>query len=692
MREEAIEATTALGPRPDQHGHRSPYAIHDLRFRVLSGSAILLLSSVFVGVMNLIYNFAVAHQLGADKFGHASVVYTVLMLLSSVTLSFQLLCSKFVARSESQAERIAIYHLLHRRSWLGGLGIGLLLASGSSVIAEYLNLPSPLLIRMLAIGTVFYIPLGTRRGFMQGTYDFRPLAINFVLEVIIKLIGAVVLMSAGYGVRGVVGAISASVIVAYFVAIPQKHHISEIPQARLPAGMGESVQALSFFIGQVIINNLDIVLVKHFFDATQAGVYAAIALIGRVVYMLSWSVVSSMFPFSAGIHSEERDGRAVLSTALVLVASIAALFTFSSWLAPSGLWHILLGAGFPVEGHRFYSSLLVLYALTTAIYSLAVVIMTYEISRKIGNVSWLQLGFSAAIVAGIYMFHGTLHSVITVQLVLMMSLLLFVSLPFLRTSASTAESLDVAGSLAFETGIKKIQPIHENEVIAEFLRSEFYQEEFQDYRDRFADLVNHPDLTNERENSLRRALLYRRRARLWGELPPDTEWWEIEVSPADIFRMRVFPRNQWLRYGAPDFLLPETVERIRARIASNSRDSFIQKLRSLSVEMMQNREFSSVILITINESTPFTIIEGNHRMTAAALGTAADLHRRFRFLCGFSPRMAECCWYQTDIATLWRYAKNTVAYYVKHRRRVAAEIAAGILDDAGPANSGTSPV
>lgn len=691
MAEEAIESTTALGQGPDQRAYHRRYAIHDLRFRVLSGSAILLLSSVFVGVMNLIYNFAVAHELGADKFGHASVVYTVLMLLSSVTLSFQLLCSKFVARSESQAERIAIYNLLHRRSWLGGLGIGLLLASGSSVIAQYLNLPSPLLIRVLAIGTVFYIPLGTRRGFMQGTYDFRPLAINFVLEVIIKLIGAVVLMSAGYGVQGVVGAISASVIVAYFVAIPRKHHIGEIPQATLRSGMGESVQALTFFIGQVIINNLDIVLVKHFFDATQAGVYAAIALIGRVVYMLSWSVVSSMFPFSAGIHSDERDSRAVLSTALVLVASIAALFTFGSWLAPPGLWHLLLGAGFPMGSHRFYSSLLVLYALTTAIYSLGVVIMTYEISRKIGNVSWLQLGFSGAIIAGIYMFHGTLHSVITVQLVLMMVLLLFVSLPFLRAPDSSVESVDeTAQSITFETGIKKIRPIDENEVIAEFLRSEFYQDEFRDYRDRFADFVNHPDLTSERENSLRRALLFHRRARLWGELPPDTEWWEIEVSPVDIFRMRVFPRNQWLRYGAPDFLLPETVERIRARIASHSRDSFIHKLRSLSLEMLQNREFSSVILITINENTPLTIIEGNHRMTAAALGTAADLHQRFRFLCGFSPRMAECCWYQTDIATLWRYAKNTAAYYLKHRRRVAAEIAAGILDESGSGTSGTS--
>src|SRR3984893_6059916 len=154
--------------------------------------------------------------------------------------------------------------------------------------------------------------------------------------------------------------------------------------------------------------------------------------------------------------------------------------------------------------------------------------------------------------------------------------------------------------------------------------------------------------------------------------------------------MRVLPRNQGLPYGVPNFLLPETVERIRARILSHSTDAFINKLRSLSLEMQQNYEFSSVILITIDESAPLTISEGNHRMTAASLGVPEDVHRRFRYLCGFSPRMAECCWYQTDVSTLWRYAKNTVAYYVKHRRKIAADISPEALEESSAAQTAKS--
>src|SRR6266576_778474 len=121
-----------------------------LRARVVGGSAIMLLGSVFVGGMNLIYNFAIAHKRGAGQFGHASVTYTLLMLLSSVTLSFQLVCSKFVARSSSEVEQLAIYHHLHRRAWIYGATVGLLLAVASPEISRYLNLPTTVFLRLLA--------------------------------------------------------------------------------------------------------------------------------------------------------------------------------------------------------------------------------------------------------------------------------------------------------------------------------------------------------------------------------------------------------------------------------------------------------------------------------------------------------------------------------------------------------------
>jgi len=639
-----------------------------LRTRLLSGSMIMLVSSGVVGAMNLIYNLAVAHTLGAEAFGHASAVYTVLMLLSSITLSFQLLCSKFVAKNDFVPAKVGIYRFLHRRAWLVGIAVTLILGYSSASVSQYLNLPTSNYILLLAGGIIFYIPLGARRGLMQGMYDFPHLATNFVLEVVVKLVGALLLIRLGYGVGGVIGAMVASIVVAYFFGRPHRD-LDTHATAGLPQALGEGVQATVFFVGQVIINNLDIVLVKHFFSSTEAGLYAAVALVGRVVYMLSWSVVSSMFPFSAGVRSYERDGRAVLSTALLLVVLITSLFTLGVWLAPTALWQMLLGSGFPLGIHHSYSSLLVLYAATTGLYSLSVVLMSYEISRKIGNVSWLQLGFSAAIIAGIYLIHRNLSQVIVVQLVVMLALLVTVSIPFLRSRGRAAALSD---GLVYPR-ITKVRSVAEQEVIAEFLRSEFYQPEFDSYRERFQRIVTHPDLNNAGENKIRRALLFRRRGRLWRELPADTDWWEVELQNEDVQRLRVFPRNHWRRLADRSFYLSDMSDRIRERVGSNANDTFVTKLRSLSSQLPNGLDADAVLLIGIDEASPLTIIEGNHRMAAASLVFPDDIHRRFRFLCGFSPRMTECCWYQTDFSTLLRYARNFVTYWLEEPPDVIIE-------------------
>ena len=206
--------------------------------------------------------------------------------------------------------------------------------------------------------------------------------------------------------------------------------------------------------------------------------------------------------------------------------------------------------------------------------------------------------------------------------------------------------------------MKKLRRITEAEVIAEFLKNEFYQEEFHRDRSNFEQLVLEANVTNETENALRRALLYRRRGHMLRELPPDTQWWEVEIEATGLNLIRVFPRAQWRRVADGSFLLRDIAERIRTvRFSGRTRD-FISKVQALSYRVRVEKDMSSVMLIGIDEACPFTILEGNHRLTAALLAGQGIIQQRFRVLCGFSPNMAQSCWYDTNLANLWRYAKN----------------------------------
>lgn len=629
-----------------------------LRSQILSGSLILLSGSGLVGVANLVYNITIARMLGPTGFGHATAVYTLLMLMSAITLSFQIVCTKLVANHDSPAEKAAVYVGLHRRAWRFGVAVGLALILFRNALAAYLNLPDTLLIVLLAVGTAFYIPLGARRGCIQGTYCFGLLAINLILEGLVRLGGAFLLIKLGMGVDGAVLASVAAIILSYFWAIPGPG-LEFVPGLQVPASFREGLQAIVFFVGQVIINNFDIVLVKHFFPSEEAGLYAAVALVGRFVNMCAWSVVNTMFPVAAGASREERQGKPVLVTSLILVFLLLSLVVLGLWLVPSFLWSIIFGAQFNLTGYGAISSLLVLYALTTGIYSLSAVIIAYEMSRRIANTGWIQLIFSGVLVVGIYMFHQTLTQVIVVQLLLMLLLFLVVLFPVLRAGVRSSAASDILGAYS---RVRKLAPLTEDEVIAEFLRNEFHHLEFRDYRERLAHLVEQPDLASPQQNALRRALLFIRRGAMWRELPPDTQWYEVELTARDLGRIRVFPRAQWRRIAQGSFYLNSIVERIRAESGNHSGDEFFDKLRLLTTLVGDKDLNQSVLLIGVDETGPLTILDGNHRMTAAALVARSAALKQFRFICGFSPRMTECCWYHTNMTTLWRYAKNLVRY------------------------------
>ncbi|HUN89251.1 MAG TPA: hypothetical protein VMU28_10695 [Terriglobales bacterium] len=210
--------------------------------------------------------------------------------------------------------------------------------------------------------------------------------------------------------------------------------------------------------------------------------------------------------------------------------------------------------------------------------------------------------------------------------------------------------------------MKRVRAVTEAEVISEFLKNEFYHEEFHRDREQFERLVLFADITCEEENALRRALLFRRRGHMWRELPADTQWWEMQLEPHDLCKLRVFPRAHWRKVSQGSFALSDIVHRIRTRKFSGRIADFIAKIHVLSYQLRHRTDLTSVILIAEDENSAVTIIEGNHRLTAAMLSNSEKLHERFRVFVGMSPHMNEVCWYNGSVSNLWRYAKNRLKH------------------------------
>src|SRR5580765_319808 len=133
--------------------------------------------------------------------------------------------------------------------------------------------------------------------------------------------------------------------------------------------------------------------------------------------------------------------------------------------------------------------------------------------------------------------------------------------------------------------MRKLRRLTEAEIIAEFLRGEFFQKEYEADRDRFASLVEHPNLTDARENEIRRILLFRRRDTMWWELPEDRQWWEVEFESADVERVSVFPRARWRKLARGNFKARHVAEHVRRHLQAAQPDEFTAKIAALSSAM-----------------------------------------------------------------------------------------------------------
>jgi hypothetical protein len=103
--------------------------------------------------------------------------------------------------------------------------------------------------------------------------------------------------------------------------------------------------------------------------------------------------------------------------------------------------------------------------------------------------------------------------------------------------------------------------------------------------------------------------------------------------------------------------------RARSHLLDNS---FLGKIDDIGRKLGKDpSRFAAVILIGVNENEPLTVLDGNHRLVAAMLSSPMRVSN-LRFLCGLSPRMSECCWYNSNLVTLFRYGRNVITHAIRN--------------------------
>lgn len=170
----------------------------------------------------------------------------------------------------------------------------------------------------------------------------------FSLEAVPKLLSVVALIFIGLTINRAICAILVGSFTAYIFSYSPLRRVlasqDEPENLDLKDIMTSTIPILASFLFVTMLFNQDVILVKHFFSSHEAGKYAGLALMGKIIFFASGAIAAAMFPMVSGAYQANKRHRHLLVQSLILVALVAMSIDIIYFLFPRAFIKIFFGS------------------------------------------------------------------------------------------------------------------------------------------------------------------------------------------------------------------------------------------------------------------------------------------------------------------------------------------------------------
>lgn len=397
-----------------------------LKNQLIAGSAVLFIGNIFASFGNYLYHLLMGRMLGPVDYGILASLISVSYLLSIPIAAFVLVTVKYVSALRGKKQLATVnyfYRWVNSKVFIFSLIGFLIFLVLSSWIASFLHLNSNMLLIIIGVASLVGIFSSINLATLQGFLRFSWYTIVGIIGVIVKLILAVILVYLGYRVLGAVLAILAGVIVGYGLTLFYvKKIIGRKEEKQGFSGRELGFYALPVFFSILAFTSLyttDIVLARHFLSPQDAGFYAALATLGKIVFFASNPIVMVMFPMVSERHANGKKYADLLGLSLGLVFLACLGISGVYFLFPKLMINILYGSQYLSA-----SPYLWLFAIFLSLYSLSSLLVNFHLSIKKVKVVILPVIAAAAQIIFISLFHQSLSQIVGVSISILILLLI----------------------------------------------------------------------------------------------------------------------------------------------------------------------------------------------------------------------------------------------------------------------------
>lgn len=402
---------------------------------LISGSTIVVVGSMASNILSYFFNLSMGRFLFPSDYGILISLVSVFNIFSVFSITISTVFTKFSAIFVAQKKEQLVGSLfISGTKWVGIMAflIAFLIFLFSLQISSFLNISSPVLVDLIALSLLLSYLWSVGFGVLQGILKFTFISFMNVFSSFIKLILGLIFVFLGFKVMGAVSAIFLTAVISYILVFFPLYKFlktgtnKDISLKNLRKRL--SAYAIPVFLSNIGVTafiTIDIILVKHYFDPTIAGQYAAISTMGRAIFFVVAPIGIVLFPLIAQKKEkgESLSGTVLLSLILVAVPSI--FLSLIYFIFPDLVRSIF----YPSNEYRVVSRYLGQFSIFILFYVFSYLLNTIYLS--IGKVRACVFTIAGSIleIVLIFLFHKDIGQVIDVMMVssflLLISLLLY---------------------------------------------------------------------------------------------------------------------------------------------------------------------------------------------------------------------------------------------------------------------------
>lgn len=402
---------------------------------VIKSTVYVTVGSFIGSIFSYLLQVFLGRNLSVEDFGTFTALLSIAVVLAVITNSINTSLIKLVSDLSVKKEFVRLTQLFMEVSVVllaaGGL-VFLVIFLGRAPISSFLSISRVDLFLYFGVFVGVSIISIVPAAYLQGFLRFKAYGFYLVMVQLLRLGFTFLAIRLGLGLIGVFNGSTLAILSAYLIALfilkgnfkkfertDSKEHLKKLMAF---AGSVFFVQ-----VGMTLLNNVDIILVKHFFDETSAGYYAGLVTVGKVLLFGASTVGLVMFPTISAAVSRGDDYLAkfkpILSLQVFIVLVGIAVFT----AFPEQITEVMFG-----EIYLTSAKFLPRFAIFIGLYVLINFMILFLLAIEKVKVFLLLIPAVVLQIVLISIYHNSIVDVINVNLAVSASLLVGVVLYYMK--------------------------------------------------------------------------------------------------------------------------------------------------------------------------------------------------------------------------------------------------------------------